>query len=194
MRVPIIQIAFGGKNRFAARDYYEHPSAGDALLSPLAARNQRAIWDEDTFRDRFGFDAPAEQRQYVIELQCHWDLTNREVTSLYSGGCLVLGKGKATRLCPRIAVYAWGLFLLVSAVLCAALVSFRLLSFSASPHESMLLTFALYGIAVVMLWFSSRIGFEPVGILRRRGLKLGRSWILPKYSRDGSPLHTDQER
>lgn len=194
MRALRIQIAFGGKNRFAARDYYEHPSSGDTLLSPTAARNQRAIWDEDVFRDRFGFDAPAEQRQDVIDLQCHWDLTNKEITALYTGGCLTLGKGAATRLSARVAAYAWGHFFLVSAVTCAALASFRLQPFSANTPTSMSLAFSLYGIAVLMLWFASRIGFKPVGILRKRGLKLGQSWILPKYSHDGSPLHTDQEQ
>lgn len=194
MRTLHIQIAFGGKNRFAARDYYEHPSSGDTLLSPMAVRNQRAIWDDNVFHDRFGFDAPTEQRQDVIDLQCYWDLTNKEITALYTAGCLTLGKGAPTGLSARISAYAWGHIFLVSAILCVALVSLRLPTFSANTPTSMFLGLSLYGIAVLMLWFASRIGFEPAGILRKRGLKLGQHWILPKYSRDVSPLPTDQEQ
>lgn len=181
MRTLHIQIAFGGKNRFAARDYYEHPSSGDTLLSPMAARNQRAVWDEDVFRDRFGFDAPAEQRQDVIDLQCHWDLTNKEIATLYTGGCLTLGKGVATCLCARIKAYAWGYCFLVCSVLCTALASLRLLPFSANTSTAVFFAFSMYGAAVLLLWFSSRVCFDPIGILRSRGLPPGQQWVLSRH-------------
>lgn len=195
MKIPFIQIVIGNKNRFAAGNYNENFPSGSNPHSRLNNQDERAIWDEEAFIDRFGFDAPLEQRRDVILIQRTLDFTSREISKLKKSGCMVLGKGKETSLCASRLIYGMGHVFLLFSVSLGFLSYLTLLAVCRTKnYQSMAEALMLFSVILLMLWFSSQASFEPVGMLRKRGLKLGQSWILPKYSRDGSPLHTDQEQ
>lgn len=180
MNFPVFQFAFGGKNRFAARDYNQFPPS-EPLANRMQFKDELAISDEDEFKERFGFDAPLEQRRNLIDLQRYWDFTNSEITKLKTSGCMVLSKGKATSLCASRLIYAMGHVYLLCCVLLGFLSYLTLLAVCHSKsYQSIGEALILLCVVLLMLWFSSRVSFEPVGMLRKRGFKLGQQWVLPK--------------
>jgi len=190
MNLPSIKIVIGLSNRFAAGNYNEHLPSGDDPESRMEAQNALAISDENAFLSRFGFDAPLEQRRDVIALQRFWDFTNREISKLKASGCMILSKGKATSLCASSGVYAMGHVFLLCSALPVALAYMHLLMASHSKSFQSAGQALIFICAILfMFWFSSRASFEPVGILRKRGLKLGQCWILPKTTSLEEMLH-----
>lgn len=179
--MPGFSLQFGRNNRYARRDFIEnhwHDIGAWEATATAAQRDHRAIDDERYFKRRFGFDAPLEQRRDTVEVKKRLDLTDLEISKLKKSGLLTLRKGKPTSLCADRCVWLMGwVFLLgMLATLGASMLSIALANlpplrqFAGMATGALMLFGALWGIA--------SISFEPLQIIRARGIGLGQTWRL----------------
>lgn len=91
--------------------------------------DEQVLVDERAFQRRFGFDAPRERREQVVQLKHDADLTDREIRGLNRTRSLTFKNGMASISAPLI-VALWGGFCI------AYLFGLMLLAFYAAERST----------------------------------------------------------
>lgn len=186
----VCQVQVGASPRSAGRDYKEtHHHYSSITYWELTASakdlNELAIQNEKNFRRRFGFDLPMEQRRDIIDLKIYWDLTDREVSRLKTGGVLRVAKGKDTCLCADQLLVAYGVFCLSLGLIWGTVYGSGFLMSDMLPLKQLLGLVVIGCFTIPMILASSAISIWPLRIIRQRGLRLGQKWVL----REHVPFH-----
>lgn len=172
------QIKFLSK-RIAEDQNLDQKSAKEILLTSSAkTKDDLAIDNEHFFKLRFGFLKPKEQRKHFIYLKRQLDLTDREVTTLYSSKMVKFNSGSESIIESDAILFSLGVFAFFSKIL--LFIVFTLLAITAMPDDFYDASYLL--IIIIILFFGLfhiyKYTFTPVDILMSRGISLGKKLVF----------------
>lgn len=177
MNTEQVQIQTGNHSKSAARDYVEiHQYLSEKcwlLQASLEEKDRFALNDEAYFKRRFGFNAPLEQRNDVIEIKNKFDFTDKEIRLLKFSGLLTAKKGLRTSICAYRSVYLFGITYIFLSLIFIIIPPAILLTLNNDAHWFYFKSPALVAMFFIIIFYANIFSLWPINLLKQRKFNIG---------------------